>query len=264
MLIKSLGILIFVLIMLSILVGCTPAELEVSTSREESISTQASEQSSAPETTSDVVQEAGEDMGGSFTEDLMVIHSRALELGVEVLSVAHTGKNVSITCQADSGTIFRDYLTALENSGRFTGPIPPPEGFPYIKGGSVTLEPKFQIDKSEAYYIGNQALAPMTDQQAIATIVGIAEESGIDVAGTGLRVPSASRRKVNVGTGSYDVLSFEGISVQGEYDDVMAFISDLESGKTLENMVLKRVGIRVNDEIETRATVDIDIYTKPY
>ena len=53
--------------------------------------------------------------------------------------------------------------------------------------------------------------------------------------------------------------------VQGNYDNVIAFISDLDSGATMETMVLTRVTIsEVDGKIETRATVDVDIYTKSY
>jgi len=89
----------------------------------------------------------------------------------------------------------------------------------------------------------NSTLATMTDSVAIAMLVGIAEENGIDIReGSSLfRVPSASFSQVKVGGGEYQLLSFKNIYVQGDYDSVMAFISDLDSGKTLETMVLGRV-----------------------
>jgi len=89
----------------------------------------------------------------------------------------------------------------------------------------------------------NSALAPMTDSAAIAILVGIAEENGIDISeGSGLfRVPSVSFSQVKMGGGDYRLLSFRNIYVQGDYDNVMAFISDLDSGTTLKTMVLKRV-----------------------
>lgn len=121
-----------------------------------------------------------------------------------------------------------------------------------LKFGSIVARPLPSADELQAEYENvNLALAPLTDQVAIATIVSIAEKSGIDVSGNGLRVPSAFHTKVSVGSGGYSILSFGGINVQGDYDSVMAFISDLESGKTLENMVLKRVGI---NEIKVAAT----------
>ncbi len=89
----------------------------------------------------------------------------------------------------------------------------------------------------------NSVLAPMTDVDAIDMLVDIAEENGIDVsAGSGkFSVPSVGFSKVNLGGGTYQLISFGGIHVQGDYDDVMAFISDLDSGKTLKTMVLRSV-----------------------
>jgi len=81
------------------------------------------------------------DMGGGFTEELEVIKSEADNLGVQVQSITHAGNSITIVCQADSYTIFRDYLTALEESGRFATPIPPPEGYPYTKAGTIKAEP---------------------------------------------------------------------------------------------------------------------------
>ncbi|MBA7656256.1 hypothetical protein ES703_64176 [subsurface metagenome] len=126
----------------------------------------------------------------------------------------------------------------------------------------------------------NLSLAPMTDSDAIAIIVDIAEKSGIDIDPDSdkLRVPSAKSREEKVGGGTYQVFSFMNISVQGDYDKVMAFISDLDSGEMQETMVLKRVNIRqievqvvseegseepkVESKIETVATLDVDLYTK--
>ena len=130
----------------------------------------------------------------------------------------------------------------------------------------------------------NDALAPITDSDAIATIVGIAEKSGIDVspASDNLIVPSAAVREEKVGGGTYQVFSFKNISVQGDYDNVMAFISDLDLGETPEakTMVLTRITINqievtgegeeategeeeveVGTRIEANATLDVDLYT---
>ncbi len=117
----------------------------------------------------------------------------------------------------------------------------------------------------------NNALAPMEDEDAIAIIVGIAEKSGIDTDSDKLSVPSAAVKEEKVGGGTYQVFSFTNISVQGSYSNVMAFISDLDSGETQETMVLKRVNINQievkgeGEEVtrtETKATLDVDLYTK--
>jgi len=108
----------------------------------------------------------------------------------------------------------------------------------------VVARPLPSSEKLQAEYEEiNSALAPMTDSDAITLLVGIAEENGIDISeGSSLfRVRSASFSQVEVGGGDYQLLSFKSIYVQGDYDSVMAFISDLDSGKTLKTMVLKRV-----------------------
>ena len=82
------------------------------------------------------------DMGGGFTEDIQVINSEAELLGVQVDSIAHAGKSITLTCEAGEYTRFRDYVTALEESGRFATVTPPSEKFSYITGGTIELEPK--------------------------------------------------------------------------------------------------------------------------
>ncbi len=118
----------------------------------------------------------------------------------------------------------------------------------------------------------NSALTSITDSaDAIAMLVGIAEKSGIDTDNDKLSVPSATTREETVGESTYQVFSFKNVSVQGDYDTVMTFISDLDSGTTQETLVLKRVDINqieVRGEgeertrIETKATLDVDLYTK--
>jgi len=81
-------------------------------------------------------------MGGGFTEGLEVIRSEADKLGVQVQSITQVGNSITLVCQADSYIAFRRYLTALEESGGFSTPIPPPEGYPYTKEGIIKLEPK--------------------------------------------------------------------------------------------------------------------------
>lgn len=100
------------------------------------------------------------------------------------------------------------------------------------------------------YEAVNNALAPLTDAAAldpatpyIALIVSIAEKSGINVdpAAGRFSVPQASFGETKVAGGTYQLISFRSIQVQGNNDSVTAFIADLDSGKTLKTMVLKRV-----------------------
>jgi len=82
-------------------------------------------------------------MGGGFTEDLGVIKSEADRLGVQVESIAHEGESITMTCQTEpeSHIVFRDYITALRESGRFSTVTPPSEQFAYVTGGTIELEP---------------------------------------------------------------------------------------------------------------------------
>ncbi len=77
---------------------------------------------------------------GSFVADIEVIWNEAAQLGVEVGSISHDGGVITFSCVAEDFLAFRMYLTALEESGRFKSPIPPPEKFPYIKSGTIKLE----------------------------------------------------------------------------------------------------------------------------
>ena len=111
----------------------------------------------------------------------------------------------------------------------------------------IVAKPLPSAEKLQAEYDEvNSSLAPITDSDAIEKLVGIAEKNGIDISESAdkLRVPSAKPREEKVGEGTYQVLSFKSIHVEGDYDNVMAFISDLDSGKTLKTMVLKRVDIK--------------------
>ena len=122
----------------------------------------------------------------------------------------------------------------------------------------------------------NVLLAPITDKKALNTLVNEAKKSGINVdpesGKFSIPPPTVSEKKV--GDGSYQVLSFKNIRVQGDYNRVMAFISALDSGEMLDTMVLvltrintSQVEVIVEGEEETKtetvATLDIDIYTKP-
>jgi len=81
-------------------------------------------------------------MGGGFTEDLRVIKSEAEELGVQVESIAHQDTSITLTCQTEPENyiVFREYVTALRESGRFSTVKPPDEKFSYRTGGPIELE----------------------------------------------------------------------------------------------------------------------------
>ena len=89
------------------------------------------------------------DMGGGITENLRIINSKAEELGIEVEEITYESSRIIVACRADSYATFRDYLVALEESGRFFSPIPPPEGYPYTKAGAISLKPAEPTEASE-------------------------------------------------------------------------------------------------------------------
>ena len=81
-------------------------------------------------------------MGGGYTEDLAVIRNEAEKFNIQLQSITHHGNSIQVICHAEIYTTFRDFLTTLEESGRFLSPIPEPERFPFLAGGTVTITPK--------------------------------------------------------------------------------------------------------------------------
>jgi type IV pilus assembly protein PilM len=79
-------------------------------------------------------------LGGGFWEDYEIITGLADELEVIIPSINHLGSIIKFSCLTDNYQVFRDFLAALEKTGRFLSPIIPPEGYPYIKSGEITLE----------------------------------------------------------------------------------------------------------------------------
>jgi len=79
-------------------------------------------------------------MGGGFVTDLEVIKTLAVERDIEMTSISHSGSSISFTCQAPDYIIFRDFLTAIEESGRFSSVSRPTEFFPYPTGGPITIK----------------------------------------------------------------------------------------------------------------------------
>jgi hypothetical protein len=111
----------------------------------------------------------------------------------------------------------------------------------------VVSKPLPPADELKAEYEEvNRSLSPLEVQAAIAVLVDIAEKSGINVdsdSGKFNVPPPGEPETREVGGGTYQVLSFESIMVWGDHDSVMAFISDLDSGKTMKTMVLKKADI---------------------
>ncbi|MFC2067292.1 type IV pilus biogenesis protein PilM [Chloroflexota bacterium] len=78
-------------------------------------------------------------MNTHLTEDIEVINEQAEKVGIILESVSHKGTDWSIECTSDNYTVFRNYMAALEESGNFNTPIPPPEGYPYTTSGTIKL-----------------------------------------------------------------------------------------------------------------------------
>lgn len=93
----------------------------------------------------------------------------------------------------------------------------------------------------------NEALAPIEIPEALAAIVEIAEKSGIDVSPESRKLqinPPGRSGKKKIGEGTYQVLAFNNIKAQGDFDAVMNFVSDLDNGATLKTMILKNADFK--------------------
>ena len=135
-------------------------------------------------------------------------------------------------------------------------------GFVYLQQESKQADLEEQINKTmlivsrplpsmeelQAKYDGaNLALAPVAAPDALQIVVDIARESGVDVdpASRKFHIPPPSGpQEKKMGESTYHILALSGIRVQGSHDSVMSFISDLDSGKTMETLVLKKVSIK--------------------
>lgn len=102
-------------------------------------------------------------------------------------------------------------------------------------------------------------LTPIADNVTIAMLVSLAEKIGIDVKEENgkFRVPIAARGS----SGSYQIVHFSGIHVQGDYNKVMTFIRTLDSDEKLETVesstpriVVRVVTMVVLEEVEVTAT----------
>ncbi|MDP3878687.1 MAG: hypothetical protein Q8Q07_00050 [Dehalococcoidales bacterium] len=118
-----------------------------------------------------------------------------------------------------------------------------------VKLSAVIARPLPSSDALRAEYDEvAKALAPVDNAQAIKALVDAAEKNGIDVTPEvgKFRIPPAKLGQAKVGGGTYQTLTFSNVYVQGDYADVMAFISDLDSGK-----VMKTSGEGKEEEMKT-------------
>jgi hypothetical protein len=111
----------------------------------------------------------------------------------------------------------------------------------------IVSKPLPDLSKLRAEYdAANAALAPLTVEEALEIIVGIAESNGLDVdpaAGKLTIPPPAKPAQTKIGEGTYYIQTFERIAVEGNHDSVMAFINDLDVGESKENIILRRADV---------------------
>lgn len=80
-------------------------------------------------------------LGGGITEDIELIRDNAEELGIEISSISHRKTVITVQCKSEDYVTFRNFLTALKESGRFSSLDPPPEHYPFRREGPITLIP---------------------------------------------------------------------------------------------------------------------------
>ncbi|MBN1643520.1 MAG: hypothetical protein JW856_01680 [Dehalococcoidales bacterium] len=90
-------------------------------------------------------------MAGYFTADLEAIYNTAEALGITVLSINHEGQvssttqeanDISVNCSASDYLAFREFATALLETGRFTKVTLPEESYPFTTSGIIKVETK--------------------------------------------------------------------------------------------------------------------------
>ena len=106
----------------------------------------------------------------------------------------------------------------------------------------------------------NLSLSPMTTEAILSVLVGLAEDNGINIEpdSSKLKIPPPRSDERKLGTETYAVLSFRNIVVEGEYENVMGFISAIDSGDDLITAVVNRVDITqsrfIDEEVKVTTT----------
>ena len=119
------------------------------------------------------------------------------------------------------------------------------------KISQVTSRPMASAEKLKADNKAvNDALASVGDEHAaVSLLVNIARKSGInvDTSAGKLTIPSPTLGTAKVGGDTFGLISFRTVSIVGSDSSVMSLLSDMDSGKTLESMVLKRAVVKYSN-----------------
>ncbi len=79
-------------------------------------------------------------MDGKHASNIGFIIEEAAVANVQIPSISYSSTDITVTCESDNEVSFRAYLSALENSGRFSTITPPPEGYPFVTGGVLKIK----------------------------------------------------------------------------------------------------------------------------
>lgn len=109
----------------------------------------------------------------------------------------------------------------------------------------VVNKPLPSMEELQAKYDAvNKALEPMETPEVLERIVDIARQNGVDVtpeSGKFHIAPPSGPSSRKMGERTYHVLTFSDVRAQADFETMMNFISDLDTGKTVETMILKNV-----------------------
>lgn len=83
---------------------------------------------------------------GYFNDDLNIIRDTAATLNVQLLSVNHGGKNITVNCTADNNTL-RQFDTALQESGQFVKVTLPEKFWVYPLPDTVEIKLESKMGK---------------------------------------------------------------------------------------------------------------------
>lgn len=127
-----------------------------------------------------------------------------------------------------------------------------------------TVSQKVQISEElqAQYNEAKQSIpAELKEEDVILAVLRIAEARGFDVSieSSDISITSALVRTEKAGQSNYQVLPFH-IAIEGDYDKVMDFISDMDSALTLKTLVVEKLSV-TKDECGAIASLEFGVYT---